>query len=87
LPFINDRCSLAISSVSFMQIIEASAEEFDLKLKESQEKSELVLVHVYASTDPQTGKSWCPDCVKAFPNVEKLAASREGILLNCPAGG
>lgn len=61
-------------------------DDFDSQLAYSLGEQDRVLVHIYASIDEETGKSWCPDCTKAFPFIAGVAAADEGIILQCPAG-
>ncbi|KAI9225988.1 MAG: hypothetical protein DHS80DRAFT_33179 [Piptocephalis tieghemiana] len=42
----------------------------------------------YADIDPDTGKSWCPDCVEAVEPIQSSLAKNEAIskMLLCPVG-
>ncbi|GJJ74206.1 hypothetical protein EMPS_06564 [Entomortierella parvispora] len=46
-----------------------------------------VFVYFYASIDPATGKSWCPDCVTAGPIVaEHFSRLDNAVLIDAPVG-
>ncbi|KAF9921981.1 ribosomal 40S subunit protein S24B [Linnemannia zychae] len=46
-----------------------------------------VFVYFYASIDPNTGKSWCPDCVTAGPVVEDYFSKLDNVvLIDAPVG-
>jgi thiol-disulfide isomerase/thioredoxin len=71
----------------FMKVLEVSADEFDASLAKQLELHPYVLIHVFASKDLFSGKSWCGDCETAFPLIEKFAAFHEtSVMLSCPAG-
>jgi thiol-disulfide isomerase/thioredoxin len=42
----------------------------------------------FGAEDPQTGESWCPDCVTADPVLRRtIAATRKDLVLyECPVG-
>ncbi|KAG0041420.1 Thioredoxin domain-containing protein 17 [Gryganskiella cystojenkinii] len=46
-----------------------------------------VFVYFYASIDPATGKSWCPDCVTAGPIVQKhFSGLEDAVFIDAPVG-
>lgn len=50
-------------------------------------KDKDVFVYFYASIDPATGKSWCPDCVTAGPIVEEYFSKIDNaVLVDAPVG-
>ncbi|KAF9094474.1 Thioredoxin domain-containing protein 17 [Mortierella sp. AD031] len=50
-------------------------------------KDKDVFVYFYASIDPATGKSWCPDCVTAGPIVENYFCKLDNVVLvDAPVG-
>jgi hypothetical protein len=53
----------------------------------TEERSSALLLF-FGSEDPQTGTSWCPDCVLADPLVRKLVRELQPhlALLECPVG-
>jgi thiol-disulfide isomerase/thioredoxin len=52
-----------------------------------QERSQALLLF-FGSEDPQTGTSWCPDCVIADPLLRRLARELQPTLdlIECPVG-
>ncbi|KAG0303428.1 Thioredoxin domain-containing protein 17 [Dissophora globulifera] len=44
-------------------------------------KGKDVYVYFYASIDPNTGKSWCPDCVISGPLVEEVFSKHDNLVL------
>jgi thiol-disulfide isomerase/thioredoxin len=70
-----------------MKVLEVCCDEFDASLAKQLELHPCVLVHVFASKDQLTGKSWCGDCEAAFPLIENFTAFHQTpVMLNCPAG-
>ncbi|KAF9290091.1 Thioredoxin domain-containing protein 17 [Mortierella alpina] len=50
-------------------------------------KGKDIFLYYYASNDPATGKSWCPDCVRAGPIVEKKFSELDNVVLvDVPVG-
>ncbi|KAF8923777.1 Thioredoxin domain-containing protein 17 [Dissophora ornata] len=50
-------------------------------------KGKDVFVYFYASIDPATGKSWCPDCVTAGPIVEERFSKLDNVVfVDAPVG-
>ncbi|KAF8937783.1 hypothetical protein BGZ47_008861 [Haplosporangium gracile] len=50
-------------------------------------KDKDVFVYFYASIDPATGKSWCPDCVTAGPIIEEYFSKIDNaVLIDAPVG-
>src|SRR2546426_287966 len=47
----------------------------ELKEVVNRESSNKVIILFMASLDPQTGKSWCPDCREAWPVVEGVISN------------
>ncbi|KAF9997047.1 Thioredoxin domain-containing protein 17, partial [Modicella reniformis] len=46
-----------------------------------------VYLYFYASTDPATGVSWCPDCVTSDPIVKSHFAQLDNtVLIDVPVG-
>ena len=54
------------------EIIEVhDTNEFIPTLEALSKEQETVIAILTGATDPDTGKSWCPDCVRAKPNLEQ----------------
>ncbi|KAF9577764.1 Thioredoxin domain-containing protein 17, partial [Lunasporangiospora selenospora] len=50
-------------------------------------KGKEIFVYYYASIDPATGKSWCPDCVQAGPIIyDHFAKLDNAVLVDVPVG-
>ncbi|KAF9350100.1 Thioredoxin domain-containing protein 17 [Mortierella sp. AD094] len=50
-------------------------------------KGKEVFVYYYASIDPATGKSWCPDCVTAGPIVQERFSKLDNVVfVDAPVG-
>ncbi|KAF9901842.1 Thioredoxin domain-containing protein 17 [Lobosporangium transversale] len=50
-------------------------------------KDKDIYIYYYASVDPDTGKSWCPDCVKAGPVVAGRFSKLDNVvLIDAPVG-
>ncbi|KAF8978097.1 ribosomal 40S subunit protein S24B [Entomortierella lignicola] len=50
-------------------------------------KGKDVFVYFYASNDPATGKSWCPDCVKSEPIIEERFSKLDNVVfVDAPVG-
>eukprot|EP01111_Echinosteliopsis_oligospora_P011938 TRINITY_DN403_c0_g1_i3.p1 TRINITY_DN403_c0_g1~~TRINITY_DN403_c0_g1_i3.p1 ORF type:complete len:133 (+),score=37.95 TRINITY_DN403_c0_g1_i3:1011-1409(+) len=64
--------------------IEPKPELFEDALKQQLAKNKPLFVYVYAARNPETGISWCPDCVKAEPFLEELNRIPDAVLLECP---
>ncbi|KAG0212657.1 Thioredoxin domain-containing protein 17 [Mortierella sp. GBA30] len=63
---------------SLHQVVNKAVEDY---------KGQDVFVYFYASIDPATGKSWCPDCVRAGPIVEKQFSELDSVVLvDVPVG-
>jgi thiol-disulfide isomerase/thioredoxin len=61
-----------------------SPEEFD---QEFVKHNGLLLALFTGSKDPQTGQSWCPDCVSADPHLEEAQRNNpETTFLYCEVG-
>jgi len=61
----------------------------DFEREFAQRSTEAVLLALFfASLDPSTGESWCPDCRAVTPVIQKLASSSEAPvnLLYCYIG-
>jgi hypothetical protein len=57
---------------------------FDSLLQQNIDATKLYVL-VVGENVPETGKSWCPDCVKADPLIQKaLSNDPEVTLLECP---
>lgn len=41
-------------------------------------------IYITGAIVPETGKSWCPDCTAAKPNLEKLAGTAGNYVIECP---
>jgi len=66
----------------------ASVQELRPVLTRAQAERGSALLLFFGSEDPQTGASWCPDCVTADP-VLRAACVRERpdlVLYECPVG-
>ncbi|KAG0248948.1 ribosomal 40S subunit protein S24B, partial [Mortierella polycephala] len=44
-------------------------------------KGKDIYIYYHATNDPVTGKSWCPDCVRADPVVEEQFADLDDVVL------
>eukprot|EP01091_Cochliopodium_minus_P003296 TRINITY_DN1313_c0_g1_i1.p1 TRINITY_DN1313_c0_g1~~TRINITY_DN1313_c0_g1_i1.p1 ORF type:complete len:132 (+),score=28.59 TRINITY_DN1313_c0_g1_i1:8-403(+) len=70
------------NNVKELEINETS--EFDKVISEN-ESNQNLFVYFRAETDPNTGLSWCPDCVKSDPVVKNVFenAPRGTTLIRC----
>jgi len=62
---------------------------FDEELKKLQEehKDATLFLYFVAGEDPETGKSWCPDCADAAPVVKEAAEKATNVIfVECPVG-
>ncbi|TKR64255.1 hypothetical protein L596_024822 [Steinernema carpocapsae] len=63
-------------------------EELKAALENTKDRRTFILFT--GGKDPETGKSWCPDCVTAEPHVEKAVASElsstDCIFITCFVG-
>lgn len=58
--------------------------QFQSKLDEVASQQEFVVCIFTGTTDPETGKNWCPDCERAKPNInEVLLKNTTGKVLMC----
>lgn len=58
---------------------------FDEQVKDALGKSSAVFVLFFGREKPETGESWCPDCVIADPIVRKAVGTKsDSILLEVP---
>jgi thiol-disulfide isomerase/thioredoxin len=56
-------------------------------VQQTHAESKRPFCYIFASEDPQTGKSWCPDCVKAQPFVyEFVQGLSDAVLIEVPTG-
>ncbi|KAI7817441.1 hypothetical protein BC939DRAFT_329922 [Gamsiella multidivaricata] len=63
---------------NFHEIVNKTVEEH---------KGQDVYIYFYASIDPATGKSWCPDCVTAGPIVEERFSKLDNVVfVDTPVG-
>jgi Eukaryotic protein of unknown function (DUF953) len=57
---------------------------FSAALEAASKDQEYVIVYITGTTDPATGKNWCPDCERAKPNIENLVLGKTtGKVLKC----
>ncbi|XP_077965601.1 thioredoxin domain-containing protein 17-like [Styela clava] len=70
------------------QIAVEGYEAFMSKISELEEQKKEIYCLFSGSVDPQSGKNWCPDCVKADPVIEKcLPNMPEGaVFVHCHVG-
>lgn len=72
------------------KIVCETTAEFEGKLAEAQEEaskqSRPLIILFTGAVNPETGKSWCPDCVAADPVIHKCLGELEGgsVLLEIP---
>ena len=67
----------------------ATVDQFYIRVAQEAESSKRVFAYFFASEVPTTGKSWCPDCIKADPTIERVFENRENpsvTLLKIPVG-
>jgi hypothetical protein len=56
--------------------------EFLPTLEAIGKEQETVIAIITGANDPATGKSWCPDCVRAKPNLEQhVIANAKGKII------
>eukprot|EP01104_Vermistella_antarctica_P018395 TRINITY_DN678_c0_g1_i2.p1 TRINITY_DN678_c0_g1~~TRINITY_DN678_c0_g1_i2.p1 ORF type:complete len:236 (+),score=36.49 TRINITY_DN678_c0_g1_i2:153-860(+) len=69
-------------------VVERPDLQFDSFLEEALRHTDVVYVYLYANIIPETGKSWCPHCVKAEPFVRNAISASPGrsVTLDCPVG-
>ncbi|KAJ7567424.1 hypothetical protein O6H91_02G146200 [Diphasiastrum complanatum] len=66
------------------EVVNASADNFEVALKDSEQRSQqgsaILLLLFLADHDAALGRSWCPDCVRAEPVINKAieSSSRKG---------
>ena len=64
--------------------------EFDVQLERAaqtaRDSAKPLFILFTGAVVPETGRSWCPDCVKADPVINKVLHELEGggVLLECP---
>ncbi len=72
-----------------MRFEPATIEEFQARIKSELVKGR-VFCYFFASEIPETGVSWCPDCVKAEPIITRVfeegSSQTRAILLKIPVG-
>jgi len=57
---------------------------FKSTLETISKDQEFVIVYITGTTDPATGKNWCPDCERAKPNIDNvLLANTTGKVIKC----
>lgn len=58
-------------------LIASDPAEFDSQLSQAEAlNAKHTYLLFYASEDPSTGRSWCPDCVRAKPLIDALLAKQ-----------
>lgn len=67
------------------QVIEVhETSEFQSTLDAILKEQDHVIVYITGTTDPATGKNWCPDCERAKPNIDNIViANAAGKLIKC----
>jgi thiol-disulfide isomerase/thioredoxin len=67
------------------QIVEVNnTADFQKTLNEVSQEQDFVIVYITGTTDPATGKNWCPDCERAKPNINNIVlANATGKVLKC----
>merc|ERR1712141_660825 len=65
-------------------IVKAEGYDACLEKMEELEAKTILFVMFSGSKDEKTGKSWCPDCVTAYPVIEKcFKDTNENVTLLC----
>jgi thiol-disulfide isomerase/thioredoxin len=56
-------------------------------IEELKKEGGKIFILFCGSSDPVTGHSWCSDCVKAEPVIDKVAfEAKGGVLITCTVG-
>ncbi|KAG2482321.1 hypothetical protein HYH03_018743 [Edaphochlamys debaryana] len=69
-----------------MQTIRGDVPSYEQKIAELQASEGPHYILFTADDDPSTGLPWCPDCVKAVPPIQEVAAQHRGTLLELSVG-
>jgi thiol-disulfide isomerase/thioredoxin len=72
--------------MAYKRLVVNSVAEFNTVVDEATSLAPKVFILFTGSKDPRTGKSWCPDCTRADPVIDKVMSEvgSSAVLVEAP---
>jgi len=69
-----------------VKFTDVSIEGFEESVKNIVEENDVVFVLFFGNENPETGKSWCPDCSHTQPLIHAAFAGTNAVVVKAPVG-